>query len=166
MLLKYLPEEKVIRTVDTANEPGERDDGGGMLEALEKAGFDTDSSMRYCQDDIDIYRSVLSEFASEYVRKSVELKSCHDSGKWEDYSILIHSVKSSAKTIGANDLSEHAAGLEKASKEMDEAYIEKEHGITMNMYEQVCTVIRSIVDVPEPDDGSDDEVLEFAPDGD
>ena len=54
----------------------------------------------------------------------------------KDYKILIHSVKSSSKTIGASDLFEKARALEMAADE-DRAYIDANH-------EEVMTELKNL----------------------
>ena len=168
MLLSYLPEDKIVR--NAAPEPAEDapadTSGDPRLDALAAAGFDTAAGIKYCNGYKDVYFSILAEFAQEHDRKSVKLLKDYEDKDWNDYSILIHSVKSSAKTIGATKLSEIAARLEASAKEGDRFAVESEHDKAMKMYEEVSRIIRDNVDVGE-DDGSasdeDDDVLEFAP---
>ncbi len=169
MLFKYLPADKVIRTTVVEKTPDHEktSSGDADIAALGKAGFDTKSGLGYCNGDKEIYRSVLAEFAREYERKSKGLRKFREDRMWDDYSILIHSVKSSARTIGANDLSESAAALEKAAKENDGTTVMSEHDDMMHLYEKVAVAINNIISASSTvDDDMDGDVLEFAPSGD
>jgi len=165
VLLKYLPGEKVTRITSSESDedenPAEQDE---MLAALKRSGFDTESAMRYCQNDKEIYRSILSEFVFEHERKSVLLNKYYADRNMDDYLILMHSVKSSAKTIGITDLSEQAAYLEKAARENDTVVVDGEHTSTMKLYDKVCASIADIIGVPlSGNESADEEILEFAP---
>lgn len=167
MLMKYLPKEKVLEAAHAAeNHTGVDMTSDPILGELTRKGFDTESALKYCQNDISIYHTILDEFASEYSRKSVSLEKCFLLGTWNDYSILIHSVKSSSKTIGATKLSERAAQLEKACKDGDDAFIRSSHEEVMKMYKSVADVIRGNLGTTEQAEPDDDEgILEFEPSG-
>ena len=162
MLLKYLPKDKIVKNVaakSAENDTAATDDP--ILTTLSSAGFDTSAGMRFCNRDRDVYLSVLGEFASEQVRKGKRLEEYFADRNWDEYSILIHSVKSSAKTIGANELSMLAGELEKASKEGNAEFVEKEHARAMKLYAQTGDTIKANVDVPES--SGEDDVMEFDP---
>lgn len=169
MLIKYLPADKVVRMTvhDKVSDNEKISSEDTDIMELGKIGFDTDSGLGYCNGDKEIYRSVLAEFAREYERKSKGLRKYREDRMWDDYSILIHSVKSSARTIGANDLSESAAALEKAAKENDGGTVMSEHDDMMKLYEKVALAINDLIGTSETPDGDmDGDVLEFAPSGD
>lgn len=164
MLAANIPPEKIIRD-NNSKDAGPMKAAGkkDVLAVLERRGFDTGSGISYSGGDIDIYLSVLSEFAKEYRRKSESLKLYFDRKAWHDYGILIHSVKSSAKTIGAVELSEIAARLEKAANEEDTSAIYKDHSAAMRLYDEVSETIANNVKIVEVEDGDEGDVLEFAP---
>lgn len=167
MLRTYLPPEKVQKA-SAAEEAkaGEDMPDDPVVKELAAKGFDTASALKYCQQDVAIYHTILEEFATEYSKKSVSLDGYFNSKSWNDYSILIHSVKSSSKTIGATKLSERAATLEKASKDGDIALVTTMHDETMKMYGNVADIIRGNLGITEVAvDEDDDGILEFAPSG-
>ncbi|MCR5301230.1 MAG: response regulator, partial [Lachnospiraceae bacterium] len=106
MLLEYLPEEKITKKDEIKDDPATDDPA---FDELKKAGFDTASGIRFCNSDPEFYKEVLGEFALEHDSKIKKLNDFYDNNNWEEYSILIHSVKSAAKTIGADKLSGMAA---------------------------------------------------------
>ncbi len=164
MLLKYLPKDKIVDAADdeagaavSASRHADAD-----MAALEDAGFDTVEGIRYSNRDVDVYRSILAEFVKEHETKSVKLAQDYNDKNWKDYSILIHSVKSSAKMIGVAKLSEMAATLEALSKDENETAIREDHDAAMREYDRVCEIIKENIDIPDDDEG-DGDVLEFAP---
>ncbi len=167
MLIKYLPEEKVIMSSDPQNTQESTDKAAESkpeddLGALAKAGIDTAVGIRYCQGDPEMYKSILTEYAKEAVGKREKLFEHYDKKEWNDYSIQIHAVKSSSKMIGVADLSEIAFELEKASKDGDIQTVERLHDKAMQRYEEIIETIDSVVGTEESQT-SDDEVMEFAP---
>ena len=120
MLLTYLPEEKV----ESGSEPGESAAGGsetdgsetgGQFAQLRSAGIDPDTGLGYCQDDDELYKSVLHDYAEGFDEKVTQIRQFYDSGDWDDYCILVHAVKSSSRMIGAAALADIALRLEKAT---------------------------------------------------
>ena len=167
VLIRFLPEDKVIKTELSDDDRGREDSGSSeeFVEALEREGFDTAAALGYCQHDSGLYHSVLASFAQEYPGKSANISRYYDEKNWNDYSVLVHSVKSSAKTIGAMQLSEKAAALEKASKENDSEVVFADHDEMMKEYQNICHIIEKNIRADE-DPSADVEVLEFAPEGD
>ena len=98
----------------------------------------------------------------------------YETQNWHDYSIYVHSVKSSSKMIGASALSVRAAKLEAAANMSDTGTINTEHDSMMEEYEVVTAVIRSVIPKTASESDSDDikefspdeEIMEFLPDGD
>ena len=115
-------------------------------------------------NDENIYREVLSEYAVESGSKMENIKKYYKEKDWKNYSIFVHSLKSSSKTIGAQRLSDIAATLEKASKECNVVVIDKNHLRALEMYDKVVETIRKNINIVEsikPEE--DDEILEFSP---
>ncbi len=79
-----------------------------------------------------------------------------------NYVIFAHSLKSSSKMLGADDLSGMAARMEAAANSGDEEAILKEHGKMMERYDEVVWAVRQVATAPEI--GAEPEILEFAPD--
>ncbi len=59
----------------------------------------------------------------------------------KDYKILIHSVKSSSKTIGAMELFEKARDLELAAIEEKLEYVRAHHEEVMKIYRELVEVL-------------------------
>ena len=118
--------------------------------------------MSFCGNSEEAYISILSEYASEHETRSKSIKEYYNKKQWEDYSIYVHSLKSTSKTIGAKDLSEAAAALEAASSRKDEDAVNKDHDRAIKMYDDIAAAIRSNIKVSDDDD-DDYDILEFAP---
>ena len=163
--MRYLPPEKVERPSGepapapeaTAPQP---DDG---LATLREAGIDTETGLRYCQNDADFYRTVLAEYAQGEPEKSGSLRRFFDAEDWKNYAVLVHALKSGSKMIGAQALSETAAALEQAANASDAEAVRASHGEMLSAYGKTASAIRAALPAAEPQDAEDDDVLEFAP---
>ena len=167
MMLTYLPKEK-IRTIDPASE-GEstetEESNSALFAALAKAGVNTRSGMHFCQNDPEMYRSILAEYCAEHKSKLPNLISCYESHDWKNYEIYIHSLKSTSKTIGANKLFELAADLEAAAGRGDEIFIADGHNTAMEMYKKIVRVIEENLEIKKDGNDEEDEIFEFLPEG-
>ena len=65
--------------------------------------------------------------------------------RMKDYKTLIHSVKSSSKTIGAMDMFEKAMALEHAVTEDNIDYVLENHESVMKDYEELVDSLSGII---------------------
>jgi len=100
--------------------------------------IDTEAALKNSGSE-DAFRAVLKIFYESIESKTAELEEYYGSKDWENYTIKIHALKSSAKLIGAMELSEKAQMLETAGKEGNVAYIETDHAPFMKEYGELGT---------------------------
>lgn len=157
MLRKYLRAELIedceetsnatYRLSDTSvNEPGagETDEtaGEGMADGLSRYEgiLDTQTGMTYCMDDESFYMEMIMEYSAG--DKTAKLQACFETEDWENYRILVHALKSTSLTIGAEELSKEAKELEAACREGNIAYVKEHHAETMERYQVLLDKIR------------------------
>lgn len=142
-IIQDVPEEPALPITSTAASP---------LALLAKQGFDINTGISYCADSEEFYLEMLQNFHASSASKQAEIAACHKTRNWENYTISVHALKSSSRTIGANELSACAAGLEQAGKNQDIPYIEENHPKLIGLYQTCCTQIRNCIDmsVKEP----------------
>ncbi|MCR5177620.1 MAG: response regulator [Lachnospiraceae bacterium] len=140
MLIKYLPEDKVRTGGDadaecdvSAPESGRPADEPDALEGLDEAGIDVEKGIAY-SGTRELYISVLHVFLESMDEKKDEIEKLYSEGKFNDYVIRIHALKSSARIIGADSFGEEAQELENAGKRGDTDYIRKHHESFMEEY--------------------------------
>ncbi len=74
----------------------------------------------------DSFKAVLKIFYNSIPDRSNEIEDYYNTEDWENYTIKVHALKSSARLVGAMELSENARALEDAGKSGNIDYI-KEH---------------------------------------
>ena len=166
MLIKYLPEDKVTLALDEVTDKSyeEKDENLSKYISLYQAGIDPRIGLTYCQNDDALYRSILKEFAQSGKDKTAEINRFYDGRDWDNYGIIVHAIKSSARMIGANELADEAMNLEKAAKEGLERNVMSEHEKLMKDYAEAIRVISDTLgsSVDETDE-EDADILEFMP---
>ena len=165
MLIKYLPQEKVTLVLNEVTDKSyeEKDENLSKYISLYQAGIDPRIGLTYCQNDDTLYRSILKEFAQSGKDKTAEINRFYDSRDWNNYGILVHAIKSSARMIGANELADEAMNLEKAAKEGLERNIISEHEKLMKDYAEAIRVISDTLGSSFDETDDDADILEFMP---
>lgn len=85
-------------------------------------GIDVARGMSYCGTG-KAYRKTLFLFREQIPGRLRRIRQAWEEGRWEDYVIEVHSLKSAARWIGAMDLGDQAEALEMAGREKDLAKI-------------------------------------------
>ena len=110
-----------------------------------KTNFDRNAGLQYCRGDEMFYRELLVQFHSESVKKRQMIEADYEQKNMEDYRIRVHALKSTAKMIGAENLSDLAKDLEMAAKEKDWDFIEKNHKEVLDQYAAAVVEIGSLL---------------------
>ncbi len=131
---------------------------------LSESGIDTKGGLKYCVDDAEFYKTLLLQFSGESKEKIPSLQKFFRTGDWHNYEIIVHALKSTAKMIGAADLSEKAKSLEKAASEKNEDFLSENHENLIKDYSRLAAEINEQFGIKETDD--DDEIFEFVPETD
>ncbi len=162
MMKKYLPPAKVEGGGEAVPAGGETAGAPDGLEWLREAGVKTEDGLRFCQGDEALYRTILGEYLQGAETHMAGLRKYYEAGDWKNYGILVHTLKSTSRTIGAESLSAMAAELEKASNREDEEFIRRTHGVMMQEYLGFTGILaRHMPEVrKEPEAGG---ILEFLP---
>ena len=115
MILSYLPEDKVSRPGDTDYVDDEESDGSKekevMQELLKINGIDVNSAIERCGSAVAA-RNVMRDFWLSIDERAGLIERYEVEKNIRDYTIYVHGLKSSARAIGALDLSEKAEYLE------------------------------------------------------
>lgn len=131
---------------------------------LEGAGVLTWSGLQYCRRDMEFYEELLVKFAQDEKQKTVEINDSFAKEDFENYRILVHTLKSSAKMIGADFLSEIAKEAEEAAKNRDAGYIREHHRELVDKYSELAQRILQVFDRGETENTQAAEGAEISKD--
>ena len=141
-LAQYLPADIIGRNDDISNnDQNNKENKSITIDTARQIGLNVDSALVYSCGDEDFYLELLTDYAGQASDRCAELTSYLEAGNLKDYEILVHSVKSSSKTIGADDLSELAKSLEAAAGDSDADYVRQHHDALVSGLEELKTRI-------------------------
>ena len=144
MLLKYLPAEKVNATTDDVK-PTIRDEHSN----LNYKHMNIATGLEYSNGSEEMFRLVLEMFCNLRDEKKEKLQAAFDSENWKNYTVFVHGLKSTALSIGGEQLSDLAKKLETAgnvlrnekSSDTDKyeahEFIKSHHAEAMKLYDEL-----------------------------
>lgn len=132
-------------------------DGGKWYHEL--AGIDGETAIKNSGSE-DAFLTVLKIFYDSIESKSTEIEGYYESEDWDNYTIKVHALKSSAKLIGALELSSKAQELENAGKEKNIDYIKGNHDFLMEDYKEYLNVLGNLYDNVEDNSEADKPVAD------
>jgi HPt (histidine-containing phosphotransfer) domain-containing protein len=80
--------------------------------------LDYEEGLNYCGDPED-YLFALETYGESVAEKADQLDKCLKEKRYDDYALMMHSIKSMSKSIGAVGLSDMAKELEQAARSGD-----------------------------------------------
>ncbi len=128
MLMEYLPDEKVFESgsgedesqIDSVVEDSLENAEDEVLSLLE--GVDLDEAIKNCGSP-DLLKNVVKEFLTTIDSKADQIEKYANEGDYRNYTVTVHALKSSARLIGAMELSSMAAHLEDCGNNEEEKEI-------------------------------------------
>ena len=133
-LRKWLPKEKIV-PVDGALNDSHSDNSAEVQKdsILNIQELDTQQALKLLGTE-KLFRTVLKEYYCAIEKKARTIREHKEAGRWRDYTVEVHSLKSTSKQIGANELSALAADLEKAGNSGDIELIAQMTDEMLEMY--------------------------------
>ena len=120
MLAKYLPEQLMLHSGDDGYKAGgsspAADTGAADPLVREMFALDSGAALRNC-GSAETFIEAVRNFHEVIGEKSAAIEAFAADEAWKDYTILVHALKSSARLIGAAELSAQAAELEQHGNE-------------------------------------------------
>ncbi|MCR5746510.1 MAG: response regulator [Lachnospiraceae bacterium] len=114
-------------------ESGETDIEGSGADDIGIEGIRVDEGIRICGDK-NTYLEILKVFYEGIEERAEEIEKYYADEDWPNYRIKVHALKSSAKTIGALELSEEALMLEDAAAANNRVVIQENNEHLLNEY--------------------------------
>ena len=90
--------------------------------------------MENCNNSGELYQGIIAVFIEEGRKRLPLIKQLYKEANWKDYIVAVHGLKSSANTIGALELAEHAKEMEFAGKEKKIDLIHEKTDALLNEY--------------------------------
>ena len=143
ILERFLPADKITNVEITENNDGNSGKKNDPVEYLKKQGFDTAQGIMYTAGSEEFYIEMLNTFAEGYDSKSAEIRGDFESEDLENYRTRVHALKSTAKMIGAMELSDCALSQEMAAKNDDIEAVKAGYNKLMDLYRQTVDSIRN-----------------------
>ena len=113
MIIKYLPKDKVIISKEAKEAEQAREDKKLPDWLKEINGLNTFDGIVHC-GGVESYLYALTVFAQSVSIGAKEIANFFKNEDWKNYTTKVHALKSSARVIGAKELSERARRLEDA----------------------------------------------------
>ena len=160
-------EKSVEEKIEQTEQAEQTKEVSPELELLRDKGFNIDAALDYAMNDSEFYKDLLKTYIQQYPEKKAIMEEAYNNKKWKEYMVQAHSLKSTSRTIGADELSKLAMIQEGAAQNDDEETIINGYASLIEEYEKVINILSEIIDI---DDSSieeaasdDDEILEFFP---
>ena len=147
-LRKWLPADKIISN-NSATEAEFNEEPVSEIKTNLKVnpllwqmeGIDVLVGMNYSGEDAELYREVLSDYMDAIEEKADIIEKAVKGGDLETYTIEVHSLKSTSKSIGALELSELAEDLETNGKNKEWGPIIARTPALLSMYRGLYHII-------------------------
>ena len=111
---------------------------------LRENGLDVDAALKFTGSD-DRYVKALTRFYNGYNKNRTRIENSYNSKDYEDYAIVVHSLKSNARMIGDYKLGDLAEKLQYAGQDKDEVLIRSETEGMLKMYEELVELITPFI---------------------
>ena len=145
ILKRHLPKEKLHPLSGSSEILSENPEKNSLAEDSPAPVSETDGvidleiGLKYCMGNQAFYQKMLKTFAEGEKRE--ELSKLLKEEAIEDYRIAVHTVKSTARTIGAIRLSDTAKELEDMARKKDIAGMPERHAALLEEYDRVLNQI-------------------------
>ncbi len=150
MMIKYIPAAKVsLSEEDVAETPV--NDSSLPEEILAIDELDTTAGVMYCGDE-DAYLGALQIFAESADEEGRRIRELYENEEWDDYTTKVHALKSSARIIGAGELSALAKKMEDAGNALNITLISDNTDRLLEMYEVLSKKLSDVFSTDESDD--------------
>ena len=113
---------------------------------LKDKGFDIDKSLELL-GDIETYNEILTDFYNELEEKLTNLENYKNEVDLENYSILVHALKSECKYLGLNDLADICYTHQIKGEEKDINYINNNFNELVNNIKSIKEIVEKYLEI-------------------
>ena len=157
LIMKYLPMEKIAAADEDSEVEEETLQLPDWLTHID--GLNVKEGVEHC-GDVDSYLNALKVFAQSILSGSAEIEGYFNSGDWKNYTTKVHALKSSARVIGANELSEKARRLEDAGNSGYINEIQHDTAPLLKLYRSYAEKLAPLIETEPEADSADKPPIE------
>ena len=110
------------------------------VEYLKSMGVDVETAITN-MIDVETYNEMLDEFYNGIDEELSKIDNFKNQGDMPNYAILVHAMKSNARSFGFMKLGEIAYSHEMASKAGDINYVNQQYNVFLNAVKEVQDII-------------------------
>ncbi len=159
MIMKYLPPEKISAPAENSEVEETPAENLQLPEWLAQIdGLNAREGVEYCGDE-DSYLDALKVFANSIADAADEIEGYYTTEDWQNYTTKVHALKSSARVIGASELSDRARRLEDAGNNGYIDEIKNDTAPLLNLYRSYIEKLSPLIEV-EAENNSDKPLIE------
>ena len=137
ILKKWIPKEKQIHSLSTTDKETVAQEKTEYDAFASLRGIDVKQGIKNSMGKVELYTKLLRTFIRSTQKDKEALMKAMDEKDLESYKIHSHGLKSAARSMGAESVSDHAEKLESACKNEDWAYINSHHDAFMFELEEL-----------------------------
>ena len=149
-ILEFIPDDPDVNNESNneSNNQSKSDPAGEerLLEELRALGINVDSGLRYSVGQRSFYLEMLRDYIHDWSEKEEKLGQFLAAADWKAYEVLVHSLKSISKTVGADDISAAARELEFAATEENGEFIRENHPKLMESGKSLVGEMKKLMD--------------------
>ena len=105
-------------------------------------GIDMAVGLEYAGEDEELYREILADYMECAKEQTEAIERAAAEEDHEAYTIEVHSLKSTSRTIGALELSNMARKLEQSSRNQEWETVRAGTPALLAAYRQICLAIK------------------------
>lgn len=135
-LRKWLPQEKIIPLGEHDTHFRKAEENPQHRPAEDVTFLNVEEALSLLKTE-ELFWTVLKEYYVTIEKKAVSIEQHREQKEWKNYTIEVHALKSASRQIGADELADLAAELEKAGKEGSTDFIEENTDRAISMYREL-----------------------------
>ena len=155
MLIRYLPKDKVVISKEAKEAEQAKSDKKLPDWLREVEGLNTFEGIVHC-GGVEAYLDALTVFAESVPNGVKEIANFFENEDWKNYTTKVHALKSSARVVGAKELSERAKRLEDAG---NSGYINEIKDGTAELLQLYMSYEAKLAQLLKPEEDDSDKPL-------
>ena len=146
---QWLPSDKIQKIEGTGGDEEEKKkELKAIAEKIDIQELDIPLALQLAGSE-KLFWQILKEYVRVIPKKAQLIQKKKEEEDWKNYTIEVHALKSASRQVGAVELSELAAEMEKAGKEDNIAFILDHHEELLEKYLAYEPVLAKHLDAPE-----------------